>query len=97
MLDRRGRCRQSGPCRPSDAPTDAPTDADTERFDIVWGSETGSDRGTCYRRPVEGLFAPLLDAGFTLDAVVEPTLDDGDTGDESAGFPPDSVRFRATV
>jgi len=38
-----------------------------------------------------------LDAGFTLDAVVEPTLDDGDTGDESAGFPPDSVRFRVTV
>jgi len=82
-----------------DTPADAPTYAETERFDILWGSETGSDRGTYYRRPVEGLFTPLLDAGFTVDAVVEPTLENGETGagDGSPDLPPDSICLRATL
>lgn len=82
-----------------DAPADAPTYADTERFDIVWGSETGSNRGTYYRRPVAGLFDPLLDAGFTVEAVVEPTIDDdgGCPAGESPDYPPDSICLRARV
>ena len=82
-----------------DAATDAPTYAETERFDIVWGSETGSNRGTYYRRPVQGLFEPLLDAGFTVESVVEPTVDDGGTGagEGATDLPPDSICLRATV
>jgi 2-polyprenyl-3-methyl-5-hydroxy-6-metoxy-1,4-benzoquinol methylase len=83
----------------TDAAADAPTYSETERFDIVWGSETGSDRGTYYRRPIQALFEPVLDAGFAVESVVEPTLDDGeaDAGDESADLPPDSICLRATV
>jgi len=81
-----------------EAAADAPTYAETARFDIVWGSETGSNRGTYYRRPVQGLFEPLLDAGFTVESVVEPTFEEED---EDAGasneYPPDSICFRATV
>lgn len=81
-----------------DAPAAAPTYAETERFDILWGSEEGSDRGTYYRRPIRGLFEPLLDAGFTVEAVVEPAFDEGD-GDAGASgeYPPDSICLRATV
>jgi len=83
-----------------DAPRDAPNYPDVERFDILWGSAEGSDRGTYYRRPVEGLFAPLLDAGFTVESVVEPTIDDSEQGsadDEGPDYPPDSLCLRARV
>ena len=83
-----------------DAPSDAPNYPDVERFDILWGSAEGSDRGTYYRRPVEGLFEPLLTAGFTVESVVEPTIDDSEQGspdDEGSDYPPDSLCLRATV
>lgn len=83
-----------------DAPPDAPNYPDVERFDILWGSTEGSNRGTYYRRPVEGLFTPLLDAGFTVESVVEPTIDDSEQGsadDEGPDYPPDSICLRATV
>jgi len=80
-----------------DAPPDAPNYSEVERFDVLWGSETGSNRGTYYRRPVEGLFSPLLDAGFTVESVVEPTLGEAEVAGGETDLPPDSICLRATV
>jgi len=80
-----------------DAPPDAPNYPEVERFDILWGSAEGSDRGTYYRRPVEGLFEPLLAAGFTVESVVEPTLGDAEVAGGETDLPPDSICLRATV
>jgi SAM-dependent methyltransferase len=80
-----------------DAPPDGPNYPDVERFDILWGSTEGSDRGTYYRRPIEGLFSPLLDAGFTVESVVEPTLGEVEVAGGETDLPPDSICLRATV
>lgn len=82
-----------------ETPPAAPTYAETERFDVTWSAAEASNRGTYYRRPVEGLFAPILDAGFGIDAVVEPTFDE--EGTEAAGdgreYPPDTLCLRVTL
>lgn len=45
---------------------------DTERFQIGWGGEGSENPGTYYRRPLGTLVGALTEAGFGLDAVIEP-------------------------
>ncbi|SDM84340.1 Methyltransferase domain-containing protein [Halogranum gelatinilyticum] len=61
-----------------------PSYADTERYDVHWGSGDEVNRGTYYRRSIEGILTPLLDAGFTLESVVEPVPDDAFRRDHPA-------------
>jgi len=66
--------------------------AETQRFDITWGDDAVANRGTYYRRPIDGLFGPILDAGFTVDRVVEPPWNgdpgvDGDSGPDTDSGP----------
>lgn len=50
---------------------------ETERFQIQWGGAEGeAEPGTYFRRPLEGLLQPLLDAGFELREIREPTPDE---------------------
>ena len=80
-----------------------PTYGDTERFDIVWGEGATANRGTYYRRSFEALCSPLLDAGFTIDDVVEPTPDEAfseahpDLAADLETHAPGSICLRATL
>lgn len=77
---------------------DAPTYTETERYDVSWHNAEVANRGTYYRRPIEALFEPLLDAGFTVDDVVEPSYDGHeDAPNDSPDYPPESICLRATV
>lgn len=49
---------------------------ETERFRVHWAGPDSQNPGTYYRRPLERLLQPLLDAGFDLREVVEPTPDE---------------------
>jgi len=79
--------------------------AETQRFDITWGDGAVANRGTYFRRPVAGLLGPLLNAGLTLDRVVEPPWNgdpDADggpdaDGDDDPDFPPEAICLRATL
>lgn len=56
--------------------TGGPRYAETERYDVHWEADGSVNRGTYYRRSIEGVLSPLLAAGFTLEEVVEPVPDD---------------------
>lgn len=79
----------------------APTYDETERFDIRFESADASERATYYRRPVESLLSPLLEAGFTLETVVEPSFDraerDAPDADDSRDYPPETLCLGATL
>lgn len=82
-----------------EAPAGAPNYGETERFDVVRTDAEASNRGTYYRRPIEGLFTPIIDAGFTIEGVVEPIFDDGHElapDDDGADYPPDTICLRAS-
>ncbi|MCT9097851.1 class I SAM-dependent methyltransferase [Haloarchaeobius sp. HME9146] len=68
---------------------------ETERYDIIWNSGPDSNRATYYRRSIEGLFSPVLDAGFEIRDVVEPTPDEAFTRENpeiAAGFKQDAAK-----
>lgn len=77
---------------------DGPRYERTERFDVRWTDEAASQRATYYRRPFERLVTPILDAGFSLDAVVEPGEEgtDCDADGDSQDNPPEALCLRAT-
>lgn len=80
---------------------DAPQYDATERYDIRWVAEGGENRGTYYRRSVEELFTPIIDAGFSLQSVVEPTPDNTfkreypQLAQALQKYPPESICLRA--
>ncbi|WP_207592565.1 methyltransferase domain-containing protein [Halomontanus rarus] len=80
---------------------DDPTYYDTEQFEIYWAGPESSNPGTYYRRSLNGLLQPLLDAGFELRELVEPDLraavdaDDLDLSGELRRRPPRSICLRA--
>lgn len=79
------------------APDGAPAYHETERYDVRYEDEDVDQRATYYRRPVEALFRPLLDAGFALEDVVEPaSRRDATDGDRSRGAEPDEARRDAS-
>lgn len=51
-----------------------------EEYDERWDLEGGSVDVRMWRRPVSGVFAPLLEAGLVVDAVTEPLLDEEQAG-----------------
>ena len=69
----------------------------TERFDVHWTDEAASQRATYFRRPFENLVTPVLDAGFSLDSVVEPGEGQPNDADgEGRDYPPEALCLRAT-
>lgn len=80
-------------------PPGAPNYTETERFDVEWNPGAVANRGTYYRRSIENLLAPLLEAGFTLDAVAEPAREESDAadGDDELPYPPESLCLRARL
>ena len=74
-----------------------PNYAETERYDIVWNPGPDANRATYYRRSFEGLVSPLLDAGFELRDVTEPTPDEAferdhpDVAEALRAHPPASI------
>jgi SAM-dependent methyltransferase len=69
--------------------------AATERYDIVWNPGTAANRATYYRRSIEGLFSPVLAAGFEIRDVVEPTPDEAfarDHPETAAGLQRDAAK-----
>ncbi|WP_416841383.1 class I SAM-dependent methyltransferase [Haloferax sp. DFSO52] len=79
----------------------APNYAETERYDIVWNPHEEANRATYYRRSIEGVISPLLDAGFELREITEPTPDDvfereyPELAEALRTFPPSSICLRA--
>lgn len=80
---------------------DAPQYDTTERYDIRWISDGGENRGTYYRRSIEGLLAPIIDAGFRLQDIVEPIPDDAfernhpQLAEALQQYPPGSICLQA--
>ena len=72
----------------------------TERFEVHWGGDD-ENPGVYYRRPLADLVTPLLDAGFTLDALEEPAPDAAferdhpDVAETLAEWPPGAICLRA--
>lgn len=50
---------------------------ETERLTMTWSTEEGDVDVPFYRRPFSEVVGPLLEAGFQLDEVVEPTPEPG--------------------
>jgi len=83
-------------------PPGAPNYTETERFDVAWNPDAVANRATYYRRSVEDLLTPLLDAAFTLEAVVEPAREGAETavssgGDAGTDYPSESICLRASL
>lgn len=81
---------------------DPPKYGETERYDVVWSEDAVANRGTYYRRSLTGILSPMLEAGFDLDEVAEPTPDAAferehpDLTAQLREYPPDSLCCRAT-
>lgn len=83
--------------------TESPYYHETERFEIYWGGDEDGDGepGTYHRRPLTSLIQPLLDAGFELRELTEPTPDESfqaeypDIAAELEHRPPGSLCLRA--
>lgn len=80
---------------------DAPNYSEVERYDIRWNPTGVANRGTYYRRSIEDLFTPLLEAGFAVERVIEPAPDDAfireypEIAEQLEEFPPESICIRA--
>lgn len=55
---------------------DPPAYHDRERYQIYWGGDEEGEPGTYVRRPLSSLLQPIIDAGFALEEVREPTPDE---------------------
>lgn len=53
-----------------------PSYHETESFEIYWGGDWDETPTVFYRRPLEALLQPLLDAGFVIERLVEPEPDE---------------------
>lgn len=85
-----------------EADPDAPDYVETERYDIHWNPGAVANRATYYRRSIEALISPLIDAGFELQEISEPTpdrvfkQDNPELVKELQDHPPESLCLRAT-
>jgi len=76
---------------------------ETERYEISWGAHGDSVPGTYYRRPLSRLLQPLLDSGFDLRKVSEPTPTDAFRREypaitnELLHHPPEAICLRAEL
>lgn len=82
---------------------DAPNYGEVERYDIRWNPDTVANRGTYYRRSIEDLFTPLLEAGFVVEDVIEPVPDEAfiseypEIAEQLEEYPPESICIRANI
>ena len=78
-----------------------PNYQETERFTIHWAGPDSSNPGTYFRRSLSNLLGPLLEAGFELRELVEPTIPETferefpDVARELQHRPPRSICLRA--